>query len=83
VTIEIVSWRDLDLSRVPRPPLDPDDDILDVCEALRVYANTNACFVATTDTGMKLKSKERDLRVAYLGSDLHVGLTEDDPSDQS
>lgn len=83
VTVEIVSWRDLDLSRVPRPLVDPDDDILDMCEALSVYANMNACFVATTDTGMKLKAKERGLPVAYLGGDLHVGLAADDSSHRS
>jgi hypothetical protein len=66
VRIEIVSWRDLDPSGLPRPPLPPDVDILDTCEALRVYAAVNAVSIVTADVGMTLRANERGIPVTLL-----------------
>jgi PIN domain-containing protein len=64
--VEIVSWHDLDPSGMPRPPLPPDVDILDTCEALRVYAAGNAVSIVTADVGMKLRAGPRSLPVLLL-----------------
>jgi rRNA-processing protein FCF1 len=66
VRIEIVGWRDLDPGGVPRPPLPADVDILDTCDALRVYATGNAVSMITADVGMTLRARERGLPVVAL-----------------
>jgi hypothetical protein len=69
VRVEVVGWRDFDLGGIPRPLLPPDVDVLDLCEAIRVYAAAGAVSLVTLDTGMRLRAHERDLPVTFLDDD--------------
>jgi rRNA-processing protein FCF1 len=70
VSIDIISWRDLDVAGGFRPALPVDVDVLDTCEALRVYAADNAVTLVTTDSAMKIRARERELPVTRLEQDL-------------
>lgn len=81
VRVEVVSWRDLDPGGVPRPPIPPDTDILDTCEALRFYAAGNAVSVVTHDVTMQLLARERDVPVTLVDAyDMQDGSEEDQGS---
>ena len=78
VQLEVVSWRDLELSGFPRPEVPADVDILDTCEALRVYASAGDVSMITSDVGMTIRAKERELAVCRLDDDM-LEIDVDDP----
>jgi hypothetical protein len=66
VQVEVVTWREVDVGGVPRPLVPPDDDSLDTCEAVRVYAAANDVSMVTGDTNIKLLARESELQVTVL-----------------
>jgi hypothetical protein len=82
VRVEIVGWRDLDLSEIPRPLVQADVDILDTCEAFRSYAGISGLSMITGDAGMALRCRQRGLHVLQL-TDEEMQAGDDENETQS
>jgi hypothetical protein len=82
VRMDVLGLSEIDPDAYRRPQLPADVEILDICEAVAAYAGSERTQVVSGDLGMRIRARERGLRVLAMPEDLELKPS-DGPEDGS
>jgi PIN domain len=83
VRLDIFGVGEVDRDAYRRPQLPADVEILDICEAVAAYAGSERTQLVSGDLGMRIRARERALRVLAMPEDLELTAAADGPQESS